>query len=293
MASVQSPVRRMLKPLLFKLLGRRGYFHRQVHAKAKDIRRRLVEEKEMALLPRFVDEGDHVLDIGANFAYYSTRLSTLVGGAGKVTAFEPIPFTSEVCAALLKKFDSTNVTLFQKGVGARDEQVKFSVPLQDFGAMSAGQAHMAERNNELDGKEDYYSFTDATEFTCHVVALDDFLTLDARPLSFVKIDIEGAEFLALRGMQRLIERDQPWIITDVNNAWYNEFGVSADSLWQFMLERSYRVYKIDPRGLHLVTRPETIQGNVTCVPRAVTADAIVAIQAAFDVVRERDGRGRV
>jgi len=245
MASVQSPVRRMLKPLLFKLLGRRGYFHRQVHAKAKDIRRRLVEEKEMALLPRFVDEGDQVLDIGANFAYYSTRLSTLVGGAGKVTAFEPIPFTSEVCAALLRKFRATNVVLFQKGVGARDEQVKFSVPLQDFGAMSAGQAHMAERNNELDGKEDYYSFTDATEFTCHVVALDDFLTLDARPLSFVKIDIEGAEYYALLGMRRLLEEHRPVVLIEIQPFFLKGFEIPEEALVVLIDQLGYDLYLYD------------------------------------------------
>ena len=66
MASVQSPIRRTLKPLLFKLLGRRGYFHMQVHAKAKDIRKKLVEEKEMALLPRPIQPGDQVWARGAS-----------------------------------------------------------------------------------------------------------------------------------------------------------------------------------------------------------------------------------
>ena len=242
MASVQSSVRRMLKPLLFRLLGRRGYFHMQVYAKAKDIRERLVEEKEMALLPRLIDEGDHVLDIGANFAYYSTRLSALVGGAGKVTAFEPIPFTHDVCFALLKKLGATNVALFQKGVGARDDQVEFSVPLQDFGAMSAGQAHMAERNNELEGKENYYSFNRATEFTCHVVALDDFLTLDERPLSFVKIDIEGAEFYALQGMRGLLEEHRPVVLIEIQPFFLEGFGIEESALVKLIDQLGYDLY---------------------------------------------------
>ncbi len=242
MASIRSSVRRMLKPLLFRLLGPRAYFHMQVFAKAKDIREKLVEEKEMALLPRLVEEGDHVLDIGANFAYYSTRLSALVGEAGKVSAFEPIPFTHDVCAALLKKFSATNVTLFQKGVGARDDQVAFSVPLQDFGAMSAGQAHMAERNNELEGKEDYYSFTRATEFTCHVVALDDFLTLGERPLSFVKIDIEGAEFYALQGMRRLLEEHRPVVLIEIQPFFLRGFGIEESALVELIDQLGYDLY---------------------------------------------------
>ena len=258
MASVQSRVRRMLKPLLFRLLGRRGYFHMQVYAKAKDIRERLVEEKEMALLPRLVDEGDHVLDIGANFAYYSTRLSALVGGAGKVTAFEPIPFTHDVCSALLKKLGATNVALFQKGVGARDDQVEFSVPLQDFGAMSAGQAHMAERNNELEGKENYYSFNRATEFTCHVVALDDFLTLDERPLSFVKIDIEGAEFYALQGMRRLLEEHRPVVLIEIQPFFLEGFGIEESALVKLIDHLGYDLYLYNKGSGKLRRHPDAL-----------------------------------
>ena len=273
MASVQSPVRRILKPLLFRLLGRRGYFHMQVHAKAKDIRHKLVEEKEMALLPRLVNEGDHVLDIGANFAYYSTRLSALVGGAGKVTAFEPIPSTHDVCAALLKKLGATNVALFQKGVGARDEQVKFSVPLQDFGAMSAGQAHMAERNNELDGKEDYYSFTRATEFTCHVVALDNFLGLDERPLSFVKIDIEGAEFYALQGMCRLLQVHRPVVLIEIQPFFLKGFGVEESALVKLIDQLGYDLYLYNQGSGKLRRHPDAlIDSNYLMIHRNRTAE---------------------
>ena len=245
MASVQSRVRRIVKPLLFRLLGRRGYHHMQVYAKAKDIRERLVEEKEMALLPRLVSEGDHVVDIGANFAYYSTRLSGLVGGAGMVSAFEPIPFTYDVCAALLSKLGSSNVVLFQNGVGARDEQVVFSVPLQDFGALSAGQAHMAERNNELEGKEKYYSFSRATEFTCHVVALDDFLLLDNRGLSFVKIDIEGAEFYALQGMSRMLQKYRPVVLVEIQPFFLEGFGIEESALVALIDRLGYDLFVYD------------------------------------------------
>ncbi len=272
LASVQSPVRRILKPLLFRLLGRRGYFHMQVHAKARDIREKLVEEKEMALLPRLVEAGDQVLDIGANFAYYSTRLSALVGGAGKVVAFEPIPFTHDVCAALLKKLGATNVVLFQKGVGARDEQVKFSVPLQDFGAMSAGQAHMAMRNNDLDGKEDYYSFARSEEFMCHVVALDDFLALDERPLSFVKIDIEGAEYYALLGMRRLLEARRPVVLIEIQPFFLKGFGVEEAVLVGLVDQLGYDLYLYDKGSGRLRRHADAlIDSNYLMIPRDRTA----------------------
>ena len=273
MASVQSSVRRMLKPLLFKLLGRRGYFHMQALAKARDIRHRLVEEREMALLPRLVGEGDHVLDIGANFAYYSTRLADLVGPGGKVTAFEPIPFTHDVCAALLKKFGATNVSLFQKGVGAREEQVEFSVPLQDFGAMSAGQAHMTERRNELEGKENYYTFDRAIEFICHVVALDDFLMIDERPLSFAKIDIEGAEFYALQGMRRLLEAHRPVVLIEIQPFFLRGFGVEESALVGLIDQLGYDLYLYDQGSGQLRRHTDAlIDSNYLMIPRDRAAE---------------------
>lgn len=269
MASVKSPLRSFVKPLFFKLLGKRGYFRMQVYAKAKDIRQRLVEEKEMELLPELVSEGDQVLDVGANFAYYSQRLSGLVGSNGKVFAFEPIPFTHNVCAALLKAFNCNNVEVFQKGVGATNEQVEFSVPLQDFGAISAGQAHFAGRNNELEGKENYYTFNKAETFMCDVVALDDFLGNRLQNLSFVKIDIEGAEFHALKGMRGLLERFQPVVLVEIQPFFLKGFGIEEADLLKLIDELGYDLYlyKQATKKLEKYTQP-LIDSNYILVSRS-------------------------
>src|SRR6185295_19469917 len=120
MASVQSPIRNFLKPILFKILGKKGYKLAQYYGKKRDIEKRLVEEIEMELLPQLVHKNDEVLDIGANFAYYTERLSRLAP-EGKVYAFEPIPFTYSVAVMLVKKFGLKNVELYDKGVGQKTE----------------------------------------------------------------------------------------------------------------------------------------------------------------------------
>ncbi|MBI3558630.1 MAG: FkbM family methyltransferase, partial [Deltaproteobacteria bacterium] len=157
MASVNSPIRKFVKPLLYKLLGERGYFWFQYYGKLRDIEKRLVEEPEMELLPQLLTADSVSLDIGANYAYYTVRLAQLCP-QGRVHAFEPIPGTYEICKKLVEHYGFRNVELFQKGVGAKNEKIEFEVPLQDMGTISAGQAHIKGRNNDMEGKEKYHAF---------------------------------------------------------------------------------------------------------------------------------------
>ena len=92
----------------------------------------------MRLLPEFLGPDDEAIDLGANYAYYTARMAGLVGPRGRVYAFEPIPATCRVFKRLLASLNLQNVELIEKGAGARNDTVVFHVPLQDFGAPSAG-----------------------------------------------------------------------------------------------------------------------------------------------------------
>ena len=50
-------------------------------------------EAETALLKQWVSYGSVALDVGANIGVYTRLLSKLVGRAGTVCAFEPVPVT--------------------------------------------------------------------------------------------------------------------------------------------------------------------------------------------------------
>ncbi|MGB0391640.1 MAG: FkbM family methyltransferase [Salibacteraceae bacterium] len=234
MASVNSPIRRFVKPLFYKILGRRGYKFVQARAKIRDIQHRLVEEKEMVLLPEFIKEGDHVLDLGANYAYYIERMSRLVGVNGRVFGFEPIPFTFEVCALVVKKLGLKNIDIFPFASGNANETLEFRVPKLDFGGISAGQSHLSKRNNEMEGKENYYSFNDEELVKCQAVTIDDYLLSKLKNLSFVKIDIEGAEYFALQGMKKTIEKFKPVILVEIQPFFLKGMGVDEATLVELL-----------------------------------------------------------
>ena len=226
MASVHSPVRKFLKRILFKLFGKSLYPWFQYKAKVRDIDLKLVEEKEMELLPFFISREGETVDIGANYAYYTVRLARM---CSKVYAFEPIPFTFKVCNMVVKHYKLRNVVLYNKGVGEKNEWHRFSVPVMDFGAISGGQAHFGERNDNVEGNETIAKFNKTQEVDCEVMALDSLID-DFRNLQFIKIDIEGAEFFALKGMRKTIEKFKPVILLEINPVFLRGFGIAEQQL---------------------------------------------------------------
>jgi FkbM family methyltransferase len=257
MASVNSPIRNFIKPILYKLLGTKGYKYFQYLGKLKDIQNKLVEEPEIELLDSLIKPNDEVIDIGANYAYYTERMSSLCP-QGKVFAFEPIPFTYDVAAKIVKKLKLHNVELFQKGVGQKNETLRFSVPTLDFGSISAGQAHIKGRNNDNVKGSEYYVSDKTAEFDCDVVSIDSFLLEKLTKLTFIKIDIEGAEHFALKGMAKTLEKFKPVILIEIVPLFLESFGIPKDD-FQNNIEHTlgYQLFKYNTtqKKLFLHTGP--------------------------------------
>jgi FkbM family methyltransferase len=232
-------------------MGNRFYKYAQFYGKKRDINFKMNEEKEMFLLPEFIKQGDTVLDLGANFAYYTERMSKLVGSKGKVYAFEPIPFTFDVFKMLVKSFKLKNVVYYKKGVSNKNETVQFRVPKMSFGTLSTGQAHISERKNNIKNNNDY-KFTQEEVFDCDVVVLDDFFNPHLSSLSFIKIDIEGAELFALQGAENLIRQFKPVVLIEINPVFLEGFGLSAESILQFIKDIDHEIFYLEKNANKLL-----------------------------------------
>jgi FkbM family methyltransferase len=253
MAHIDSPVRTMVKPFLFKLFGEKGYFWFQLYGKLRDIKYRLVEEDEMKLLPDLIGSDDEVLDIGANYAYYTVRMADLCRN-GCVYAFEPIPFTFKVCKKIVDLRKLHNVKVYNSGVGDINGNVEFEVPLSEFGGISAGQAHISGRNNDMPDKERLHNFKSHKIVKANIVRLDDFLP-DLKKLTFIKIDIEGAEYLALQGMRRLLEKFKPAILIEVVPFFLKGFNIEEEEFVRLIYELGYEFYLYDKAAHSLSLAP--------------------------------------
>jgi precorrin-6B methylase 2 len=85
---------------------KRYYFRREIRRGTFQ-----TDEPEWALSTRWLSPGDWAIDVGANIGHYTKRFSDLVGPAGRVIAFEPVPATFELLASNAAHFGMANVTL--------------------------------------------------------------------------------------------------------------------------------------------------------------------------------------
>jgi hypothetical protein len=95
-------------------------------------------------------------------------------------------------------------------------------------------------------------FNDYEIVSCQIVSLDNHLTA-LKHVSFVKIDIEGAEFFALQGMRQLLDKFKPVILIEIQPSFLKGFDIDAESFRKYILEdMGYQIYKYNVTTKKLV-----------------------------------------
>lgn len=150
------------------------------------------EHRVMDLAKQIILPGDVVLDLGAMIGYHTLLFARLVGKEGIVFAFEPAPRAFALLRKNVLENKYENVTLVRKGVSERSLTARFRLTRSGFGGEVAASKPLGASNR----------FIDVTTTT-----LDDYFRDFNRPITFMKLDIEGSEYQALQGAQALLERN--------------------------------------------------------------------------------------
>jgi FkbM family methyltransferase len=164
-----------------------------------------------SLLTKFSDCNRDFLDIGAHVGYYSSYLSSCVR---RVYAFEPDP--RNIPSLRHNASLAGNVEVIEMAVSSSDG----SAPLH--------QGEQSEISSLVAGS------SGGTCIDVEITTVDSFAT--RRPgidVALVKIDAEENDIEVLRGMQGLIARNQPLILT--------ECGYSAASR-ELCAQWNYRIF---------------------------------------------------
>lgn len=153
------------------------------------------EYEKQLLFQQLVTEGSVVYDLGSHSGFYAILASVLVGSQGKVFAFEPHPGNLHYLKEHLRLNQIHNVTVIEAAVS------------DSFGTMF------------FEGDSFLGRISSQGEYQVQTVALDELIEQKQIPLpNFLKIDIEGAEMLALSGAQSILSKAHPTILLATHGA---------------------------------------------------------------------------
>jgi FkbM family methyltransferase len=184
--------------------------------------------QETAAFQRELRTGDTVIDVGANIGYFTLLFARLVGPTGRVFAFEPEPANFALLRKNVESNGYRNVTLIPKAVSD---------------ASGAARLYLAEHKG--DGRI-FDSHDGRESLPIDTVRLDDFFRDDTGPVDLIKIDIQGAEPAALRGMTRLLEKHpRARIVLEFWPIGLKLFGEEPERFLRTLTDLGYDLWNLD------------------------------------------------
>lgn len=202
------------------------------------------EEETVDFFKKNILPGMSIIDIGAHVGYYTALFAKLVGPTGTVYAFEP---------------DKDNFGLLEKNVGNRKNVHLFNEAISD-----------------KDGFIDFYKIKGSTG--CHsliapqndevkkinipTATIDSFIKKHhLNKVDFIKIDIEGGEYLALAGMQKLFNSSRDLsIIMEFRPEAISSTKINPQEFLKIIRGFGFEIFEILSKGnIRLITKTGDIE----------------------------------
>ncbi len=190
---------------------------------------------------RILRPGDHHVEVGAHVGVFACLAAAILGPTGVVTAFEPDKknYQSLVRNKVLNGFAQMDVK--PKAVGVCRGRVVLHRCADNDGGHALYDPGL-QKGNEQSRKHPSKRMVDA-------VALDD-ITFPS--LRLIKIDVEGAETLVLRGAQQTIRTQRPAIIAEQNTIGQLIMGTNEQELRALIDQHDYRTYAIQDAAPYFI-----------------------------------------
>lgn len=148
------------------------------------------EEFESDLFKKYIRKGDVIIDCGAHIGYYTILAASKTGHSGRVYAFEPAMVNFDLLKRNIEVNKYHNV-----------------IPINKAVADKLGRAYIFSREKTTPS----YQITFKENKRFKIVAttsLDTFFVQKEKRVDVIKMDIEGAEMLALEGMRKIISQNE-------------------------------------------------------------------------------------
>jgi|TARA_B110000971_G_C19985804_1_gene489502 FkbM family methyltransferase len=187
-----------------------------------------INEKHFEELASLIIKKDwNVVDVGANIGTHSIILSKLASD-GKVFSFEPQSLTFSLLQNNLLLNSCKNVVSYRFALTDKEMEIV---------SMGTFFYNNDKINNGVVGIEKDNLIGDLT-------ISKKFDTLNLPTIKFIKIDIQGSEVIALRGLRETLKSDRPIMIVEVEEGRLKSLGNTSKELIELLLSYNYTLFRI-------------------------------------------------
>lgn len=162
------------------------------------------EQAVITLLPQLVKPNAVIYDIGANIGLYAIRFARLAEKTGHVYCVEANPVCVYFLRANMHLNLLENYDIFPVAVSQGFGKTRFTI---NYGNLGLG----------LGESSPFFVVKPGHEIEVEAISLDDLIdSHDLREPDLIKMDIEGGEASAVKGMRKTIERSRPTLIFELH-----------------------------------------------------------------------------
>jgi FkbM family methyltransferase len=218
------------------------------------------EPETVAVIRGLLAPGMVYVDVGAYIGHHTIIGSAAVGPGGQVHAFEASPSTYAELLANVRLNQCTNTVCNNVALSDRAGTAPFYLAdVSEAAANSLGRTvHTSERHIDV-----------------AVRTLDDYFeSKSIHRVDLVKVDVEGAELLFVRGAARTLQRFKPALILEFSKH-SSAFSYDSDDLATELGAMGYHLFQVGPMPLQPAAeaaRHDELYYNILAVPSALVED---------------------
>jgi FkbM family methyltransferase len=184
------------------------------------------QPKTSEFIRKHVRPGDTALDLGAHIGLFTLQLASAVGPTGRVVAFEP---TNDNRCGIKRAVELNRLTniveVREEAIGGENGPAIFHLPESNYGVNGTLISTMHETEHSI---------------TIKTITLNAVADMEQR-VSFVKMDIEGAELVALESGDVLLKVHRPIMAIDIHPQHIKSSGRKPLDVYTIMTSANYRV----------------------------------------------------
>jgi len=191
------------------------------------------EQPVAILLENIVKPDSIVLDIGANIGYF-TLIAAQKAKKGKVVAFEPVQELSKKLQQNIRENHFQNIKVVEAAAGESEKDSTIYLSTSENSGMSS-----------LQPPENFSGLSQAVK----IINIDQWIKQsEIEKIDIVKLDIEGSELFALRGMKETLINFKPFLIVEINKNILANFSLVPGDIMNYLTGLGYISFDISEKG---------------------------------------------